>query len=49
MLNVYTVIIFNFTVDDKNTTSLTKVTVYLTVDGKQGYITDYSNSTAGRF
>jgi hypothetical protein len=49
MLNEFTAIIFNFSVDDKNVSSLTKVYGYITIDNKQTYITDYSNTSAGRF
>lgn len=49
MLNEFTAIIFHFFVDEKNSTSLTKVYGYITVDNQQDYIKDYSNSTAGRF
>jgi len=47
MLNELTAIIFNFSVDDKNVSSLTKVYGYITVDNNQQFITEYSNSTAG--
>jgi len=49
MLNELTAIIFNFSVDDKNVSSLTKIYGYITVDNNQQFITEYSNSTAGRF
>jgi hypothetical protein len=48
MLNSLTSIIFNFAVDDKNVTSLTKVYGYITVDNDQTYITNYTNETAGQ-
>jgi lysosomal-associated membrane protein 1/2 len=47
MLNAFTSIIFNFTVDETNTTSLKKISGYLFVDNTQTYIKDYSNITAG--
>jgi hypothetical protein len=49
MLNSFTAIIFNFTVDDKNVTSLSNIYGYITVDDQQTYIKDYANGTAGRF
>jgi hypothetical protein len=49
MLNAFTSIIFNFTVDEQNTTSLKKISGYIFIDNKQTFITDYSNTSAGRF
>ena len=48
MLNLFTSIIFNFSVDAQNSTSLKKVYGYLYVDNNQTF-PDYAASTAGRF
>jgi hypothetical protein len=49
MLNAFTSIIFNFTVDEKNDTSLKKISGYLFVDNTQTYFKDHSTITEGRF
>jgi len=47
MLSGFTEILLHFSVDDKNMTSLTKVYGYVTVNDKQTYLKNYSNSTEG--
>ena len=47
MLGGFTNIILEFTVNDKNVTSLTRVDVYVTVNDKQTVFPNYANATAG--
>ncbi|CAF3012635.1 unnamed protein product [Rotaria sp. Silwood2] len=47
MLGGFTEILLDFSVDSKNTTSLTKVYGYITLNDKQTYFKNYSNATAG--
>ena len=49
MLNAFTSIIFNFTVDKDNTTSLKKIYGYLFIDKNQNFVKDYSNTSGGKF
>jgi hypothetical protein len=47
MLNWFSAIILSFSVDSSDSTSLTKVYGYITVDNNQNYIKDYAPSVAG--
>ena len=47
MLGGFTNVILQFTVNEKNVTSLTKVDVYVIVNDKQTVFPNYANATAG--
>ena len=49
MLNGFTDIVFQFSIDDKNMTSLTKVSGFITMNDKQTYFPNYANTTEGKF
>jgi hypothetical protein len=49
MLDGLTNVILQFTVDEKNTTSLSEAVVYVTLNNKQTYFPDYRADLEGRF
>ena len=49
MLNGFTNILFQFTVNATNGTSLTRVHGYITLNDKQTYFRNYSEDAEGRF
>jgi hypothetical protein len=48
MLGGLTDIFLQFTVDEKNTTSLTKVSGYVTVNDRQSYFKDFAAGVEGK-